>query len=65
MNLFGSRHRHRPEHPVAISPVPAGGGGAVAQARFADPVAQATHPRAADAVGFGGVTLRAEEGEVR
>jgi hypothetical protein len=65
MNPFGNRHRRRADRSIAVAPVPAGGASVAAPARFSDPVAQAMHPRAADAVWFGGISFRAEQGEVR
>jgi hypothetical protein len=61
MKLFGTRQRHRPDDPIALTAVPAGGGSAATPARFSDPVAQAMNPRAADAVWFGGITFRVDQ----
>jgi hypothetical protein len=64
MKLFGTRQRHRPDDPIALAAIPAGGGSAATPARFSDPVAQAMHPRAADAIWFGGMTFRCDRGRV-
>jgi len=63
MKLFGSRHRRRPDQPVALASVPAGSGTAAAPVRLSDPIAQAARvceSGSRDAVWLGGVVFRAD-----